>query len=331
MSNIEESIGDQRFIINELGRELAIIADRLKKISSPKRSSAKITVHKGTQTNDINLNHTSFPRIDPPSTSNPQSLPHSPLAVHSIDLHSPAPKSAVSAVYTPHSRPATYWRSIPSFCPTPPRTPAPTRAEDPRSPAPNPSPRNRAPPTPTRSTRTRNSSSHNHHSRPNSNTRASSSYTITERPARVSAYRDKPSLLVLGDSNTKYVKLSGAYNIVREPTFLFQDINPARCKGFGRVWIHCGINNLKYNRCSSYSGVNDIFKLFMSKLGAIRNMYPDIKIYVSPILPCAIPGVNDRAGWFNSLLFSVKHIWWNELKINGFCCRETGMLAQQFR
>ena len=38
MSNIEESIGDQRFVINELERELAIIADRLKKISSPKRS-----------------------------------------------------------------------------------------------------------------------------------------------------------------------------------------------------------------------------------------------------------------------------------------------------
>ena len=65
MSNIEESIGDQRFIINELERELAIIADRLKKISSPKRSSVKTTVHKGTQTNDINLNLTSFPRIDP--------------------------------------------------------------------------------------------------------------------------------------------------------------------------------------------------------------------------------------------------------------------------
>ena len=32
MSNIEESIGNQRFIINELERELAIIADRLKNI-----------------------------------------------------------------------------------------------------------------------------------------------------------------------------------------------------------------------------------------------------------------------------------------------------------
>ena len=329
MSNIEESIGDQHFIINELERELAIVADRLNKIS-PKRSdntsssSVKITLHKGTQTNDNNISLTSSPHIDSLSTSNPQSLPQSSLAFHSIDLHCPAPKSTFSA------RPATYWRSTPS-CPTPPRTPTPTRAEDPRSVAPNPRPRNRTPPTPIRSTRARNSSSHTQHLRLNTRASSTYSYTITERPASASAYRDKPSLLVLGDSNTKYVKLSGAYNIVREPTFLIQDINPSRCKGFSRVWIHCGINNLKYNRCSSYSGVKDIFKLFMSKLGAIRNMYPDIKLYVSPILPCAIPGLNDRAGWFNSLLFSVKHIWWNELKINGFCCRETGMFAQQFR
>ena len=274
MSNIEESIGDQRFIINELERELAIVADRLNKISlkrsdNTSSSSVKIALDKGTQTNDNNISLTSSPRIDSLSTSNPQFLPQSSLAFHSIDLHRKAPKSTFSA------RPATYWRSTPSSCPTPPGTPTPTRAEDPRSVTPNPRPRNRAPPTPTRSTRGRNSSSHTQHLRPN--TRASSTYshTITERPASASAYRDKPSLLVLGDSNTKYVKLSGAYNIVREPTFLIQDINPSRCKGFSRVWIHCGINNLKYNRCSSYSGVKGIFKLFMSKLGAIRNMYPD--------------------------------------------------------
>ena len=119
MSNIKESIGDQRFIINELERKLAIIADRLKKVSSPKRSdnnsssSVKITLHKGTQTNDNNISLTSSPYIDSPSSSNPQSLPQSSFAFHSIDLNSPAPKSTLSA------RPATYWRSTPSSCPTP--------------------------------------------------------------------------------------------------------------------------------------------------------------------------------------------------------------------
>ena len=115
MSNIEESIGDQRFIINELERELAIVADRLNKIS-PKRSdntsssSVKITLHKGTQTNDNNISLTSSPRIDSLSTSNPQSLPQSSLAFHSIDLHRPAPKSTFSArpatTGVPHPPPA---------------------------------------------------------------------------------------------------------------------------------------------------------------------------------------------------------------------------------
>ena len=69
----------------------------------------------------------------------------------------------------------------------------------------------------------------------------------------------------------------------------------------------------------------------MNKLGAIRNLCPQTKIYVSPILPCPIPGLNDRTARFNSLLFSVRNIWWSELKFNNFCCRETGMLARQFR
>ena len=64
----------------------------------------------------------------------------------------------------------------------------------------------------------------------------------------------------------------------------------------------------------------------MNKLGAIRNLCPETKIYVSPIL-----GFNNKAARFNSLLFSVRNIWWSELKFNNFCCRETGMLARQFR
>ena len=76
----------------------------------------------------------------------------------------------------------------------------------------------------------------------------------------------------------------------------------------------------------------------MNKLRAIRNLYPETKIYVTPILPILpdttvspILGLNDRAARFNSLLFSVRNIWWSELKFNNFCCRETGMLARQFR
>ena len=141
----------------------------------------------------------------------------------------------------------------------------------------------------------------------------------------------KNSILILGDSNTRHIRLSNAYDLVRVPTFLIPDIDPAQCKGYGRVWIHCGINNLRFNRCNRYSDVIDVFKIFMNKLGEIRNTCPNIKIYVSPILPCAIPALNDRAAWFNRLLFSVRNIWWHELNFDQFCCQEAGMLASQFR
>ena len=159
----------------------------------------------------------------------------------------------------------------------------------------------------------------------------SNANTITERTACGSRYRNKPSLLILGDSNTKYVKLSGAYDIRRVPTFLIQDVDPSQCGGYDRVWLHVGTNNLKYSRCNNYSDVKSIFKIFMNKLSAIRNLYPIIKIYVSPILPSGIPGLNTRACWFNRMLFSVKNIWWNELSFSSFCCSETGLLDYHLR
>ena len=176
-----------------------------------------------------------------------------------------------------------------------------------------------------------NCSQHNHESSQAHILPVSNANTITEPTADGGRYRSKPSLLILGDSNTKYVKLSGAYDIKRVPTFLIQDIDPSQCGGYDRVWLHVGTNNLKYSRCNNYSDVKSIFKTFMNKLSAIRNLYPSIKIYVSPILPSGIPGLNTRACWFNRMLLSVKNIWWNELSFSSFCCSETGLLAYHLR
>ena len=338
LSSVEESISDQHSIINELERDLSIIADKLNKISSKNSDSVRSPSgtdkpQKSTQTN-FNCSCSSSSLNKSQCISNYQSHP-------SPSTH--ATYTSFAHVPTPPPRTAVHWRSAPSsrsiirlpsssprhIGPTDPNPSSPLQSRplpttSSRSFPPSPDPVRSSPPQscPLRTPPTRSSPQHN--------TRAAAS----KRPSvnsRTTTTSNRHSILILGDSNTKHIKLSGAYNIVRAPTFLIQDIGPALCKGFGRVWIHCGINNLKYNRCTSYSGVKEIFKLFMSKLGAIRNICPDTKIYVSPILPCAIPGLNDRAGWFNSLLFSVKHIWWNELKINGFCCSKTGMLVQQFR
>ena len=252
----------------------------------------------------------------PPHLLPPPVLPPF-LLLPPFSRSAPSPRNARPT----HS--ATYWRSA---------TPLPTstlpRHLAPLSPSPHPS--RPYPRTTSRSIPTAPSSSYHSSQYSNRDARiaVAKHYPLKNRE-RFSG--NKNSILVLGDSNTRHIKLFNAYDLARVPTFLIQDIDPTRCKGYGRVLIHCGINNLRYNRCTSYSDVKNIFKIFMNKLSAILNMCPETKIYVSPILPCAIPGLNNRAAWFNSLLFSVRKIWWHELKFDQFCCRQTGMLASQFR
>ena len=332
LSNVEESINDQHSIINEIERELSVVADMLKKLSS--KSSVSLSshsgaynLHKSTQT-DQNCSASSSHLMSPgDSNSHPDPIVSHPPCTTVSNKSFPPYKSQPTHFSAHSPRAGVHWRSAPS---TRPIIPLPTTTVPRHTAPPHPSFPSRhfslsaTPSRPIPHTPSYNQSSLHRNS--NARVVASKQYSPISR-----AVGRKQSILILGDSNTKHIKLSGAYNIVRDPTFLIQDINPARCKGFGRVWIHCGINNLKYNRCTNYSCVKEIFKMFMNKLGAIRNLCPDTKIYVSPILPCAIPGLNERAGWFNSLLFSVKHIWWNELKISSFCCSETGMLANQFR
>ena len=72
----------------------------------------------------------------------------------------------------------------------------------------------------------------------------------------------KCSLLVLGDSNTKYVKFPNI-NYHRVPTYLIEDINPSLCIGHAKVWLHVGINNLKSIRCGGPNDVQKAYELFI--------------------------------------------------------------------
>ena len=74
----------------------------------------------------------------------------------------------------------------------------------------------------------------------------------------------KPSLLILGDSNTKHIRLP--INFHRIPTYTIEDIDPRVCIGYTKVWIHVGINSLKSIRCGGASDVRKHFDLFMSKI-----------------------------------------------------------------
>ena len=151
---------------------------------------------------------------------------------------------------------------------------------------------------------------------------APSSRPVTSMPPR------KCSLLVVGDSNTKYIKFPNI-SCHRVPTYLIEDINPSMCIGHAKVWLHVGINNLKSIRCSGLNDVHKAFELFMHKIEQIGRLSPYTTVIVSPILPTGVSVLNDRARTFNRLLFSTRR-WFLTVNFSSFADRY-GMLDRNYR
>ena len=151
---------------------------------------------------------------------------------------------------------------------------------------------------------------------------APSSRPVTSIPPR------KCSLLVVGDSNTKYIKFPNI-SCHRVPTYLIEDINPSMCIGHAKVWLHFGINNLKSIRCSGLNDVHKAFELFMHKIEQIGRLSPNTTVIVSPILSTGVSVLNDRARAFNRLLFSTRR-WFLTLNFSSFADRYS-MLDRNYR
>ena len=115
----------------------------------------------------------------------------------------------------------------------------------------------------------------------------------------------------------------------REPTYTIEAIDPHKVAGYQKVWIHVGINSLECRHCRNMTEVKQKFEIFMSKVGEIKSVSPHIKVIIFPILPTAIPELNSRARYFNSLLFSQKR-WWGLLGFDAFC-NSSGELAPVYR
>ena len=114
------------------------------------------------------------------------------------------------------------------------------------------------------------------------------------------------SILVLGDSNTRHIRLGGPHiTMKREPTFTVEAIDPHKVVGYHKVWIHVGINGLKRHHCRNMIEVKHKFDIFMKKVNEIKSVSPNTKVIISSILPTAIPEVYSRALYFNSLLFTL--------------------------
>ena len=139
--------------------------------------------------------------------------------------------------------------------------------------------------------------------------------------------RNLKACIILGDSNTKYVNVNmhKVYHTIRVPTFTIDDIDPAKCIGYSKIWLHVGINNLKSYNCNNDRDVHRHFQHFMYKIKAIQRLCPSSRIIISPILPTNIPELNHRALIFNKLLFSIRENV-TFLDFNSFCGRDSRLL-----
>ena len=137
--------------------------------------------------------------------------------------------------------------------------------------------------------------------------------------------------IILGDSNTKYVNLNHhhCHKSTRVPTYTINDIDPNKCVGYSKIWLHVGINSLKSHNCSSIRDVHYHFDNFMNKVRRILSLCPRSRIVVSPILPTNISALNERAILFNRLQFSTRENF-TFLDFNLFCDKN-GCLTKVYR
>ena len=136
--------------------------------------------------------------------------------------------------------------------------------------------------------------------------------------------------LVIGDSNTKYIHIdTNQIRTKRIATYRISDIQPSQCIGYSRIWVHVGINDLKSWNCRGPHDVHMHLDNLIAKVNQIRSHCPTSKIIVSPILPTAVPILNERACMFNRLLCSIRRRF-DIIAFNSFC-GQGGQLMNMYR
>ena len=117
------------------------------------------------------------------------------------------------------------------------------------------------------------------------------------------------SLIIQGDSNTKDInfgegsgRVGSSYPGKRIKAAKVDDINVNACVGYSNVFICCGTNNLRCEYIKSEVDIHRTVDMLESKLRSIKQLCPQAKIFVSPVLPSRIPSMNRHIMKFNDLV-----------------------------
>ena len=146
------------------------------------------------------------------------------------------------------------------------------------------------------------------------------------------------STIIIGDSNTRHLKFGegeGTFgrNIPgkRVEAFKVDDINPIDCCGYSKIFIHCGINDIKQDSITGPAKVAACFRNLRDNVDKIKLICPKSRVYVSPILPTKDRALNERCLYFNRLLFDFVHESVGGILSHdfGIFCNSDGLLSNE--
>ena len=66
--------------------------------------------------------------------------------------------------------------------------------------------------------------------------------------------------------------------------------------------MHCGVNNIKSKHINSQQDIRDVYCQFRSKVHDIRRVNKTAKIFISPVLPTRLMGLNNKVLAYNKLI-----------------------------
>ena len=126
---------------------------------------------------------------------------------------------------------------------------------------------------------------------------------------RCVSQKNKRSVIIQGDSNTKNIKFGAGIGTVGETypgtrikAAKVSDICPENCIGYSNVVLVCGTNNLRVGYVNNNSDIRKVVDEYKSKLCSIKQLCPASKIFVVPVLPTRNVKMNRNIVRFNSML-----------------------------
>ena len=131
-------------------------------------------------------------------------------------------------------------------------------------------------------------------------------YSITFRTLKVKTKRE---IVLIGDSNTRQInfgsgtgKVGSSYPGKRVKAAKICNIDPNVCVGHSDIFLMCGTNDLRCEYIKSESDIHCLVDQLKDKLYEIKQLCPESKIFVIPVLPSRISKMNRNIECYDMLV-----------------------------